>query len=122
MSKTYDQLNNDIGQILFNIAPDRAKIIIMKAELSQEGDHCQCQFDYINESNDIKRFLGGARANYDMLNCLVELRKYCIDNNLTNGLPAWVGCIVTVDIEKATIDIEFKYEPFIAEQFYSLTS
>lgn len=106
---------NEIGQLLFNIAPDGAKTVIMKAELSPEGDHCKCQFDYINKSNDIKRFLGGARANYDMLNCLVELRKYCIDNNLTNGLPAWVGCVVTVDIEKANINFEFKYKPFIAE-------
>ena len=48
-----------------------------------------------------------------MLNYLVKLRQYSIDNNLTNGLPAWVGCIVTVDIENTKIDIEFKYEPFI---------
>lgn len=104
---------NEIGQLLFNIAPEGAKTVIMKAELSPDEDHCKCQFDYINKSNDIKRFLGGARANRDMLDYLVKLRQYSIDNNLTNGLPAWVGCIVTVDIENAKIDIEFKYEPFI---------
>lgn len=108
-----NSIYNDIGQLLFNIAPDGAKIVKMKAELSQEGDHCKYQYDYINKSNDINWFSGGAKANNDMLNYLVKLRQYYTDNNLTNGQPAWVGCIVTVDIENSKIGIDFKYEPFI---------
>ena len=74
MSKTYNQLNNDIGQLLFYIAPDSVKTVIMKAERSPIEDDCKYQFDYLNKSNDINWFAGGVRANRDMLDYLEELR------------------------------------------------
>ncbi|XKM13543.1 hypothetical protein RCS94_11040 [Orbaceae bacterium ac157xtp] len=110
-----NEIHNKIGQLLFNIAPEDAKIVIMKVELSQENDHCKYKYNYINKFDDALWFTGG-KANSEMLNLLVELKQYTIDNNLTNGHPIWVGCIVTIDIEKSKINIEFKYEPFIDEE------
>lgn len=101
---------NDIGQILFNIAPENSKQIIMSAELSPENDHCRYQYDYIDKFGEKKQFTGGGRAGGDILDCLVKLRKFYIENNLTNGKPIWHGCEVIVDLEKNKIHVDFKYD------------
>jgi len=35
------EIYKDIGTVLYSIAPDEAKKIIMRAELSPENDHCK---------------------------------------------------------------------------------
>jgi len=40
----------------------------------------------------------------------VKLRHYYIENNLTNGRPAWHGCEVTLDVEKMKLSIDFRYD------------
>lgn len=108
-------LYNKIGQVLFRISPDNARTIIMQAKIWPEGDASEYKFDYI--TTDGKNGWLDPEGNVidDLHNLLKELRQYFIDNNLTNGNPIWTGCIVTVDIEKAKINIDFKYEPFIEE-------
>lgn len=106
-------LYNKIGQLLFNIAPDGAKKITMEASLSSENDHCKFQYEYVDENNELKWFTGGGKANSEMVSYLVELKKYFLNNNLTNGNPIWTGCIAIVDVENSKISIEFKYKPFI---------
>ncbi|MBI0096526.1 MULTISPECIES: hypothetical protein [Gilliamella] len=44
---------------------------------------------------------------------MLEIKKYFLDNNLTNGEPIWTGCIVEIDIKNSKINFEFKYERFI---------
>ena len=100
----------DIGTILYSIAPDEALKIIMRAELSPENDHCEYEYDYLDRDGKSVGFAAGGKANTNMLHCLVELRNFYINNNLTNGRPGWSGCEITFDIEKMKLGIDFKYE------------
>ena len=113
MSKTYNQLNNEIGQLLFKSSPNGAKKVIAQLEFSPEMDVCRYLFDYYNQNDELNWYLLDDDITDPLIDTVTELRQYYIDNNLTNGLPAWRGCIITVDIENAKIDFEFKYERFI---------
>lgn len=104
------EIYKDIATILLSIAPDEAKKIIVRAELSQENDNCEYEYDYLNIRNETKWLTAGGRANTDMLYCLVELRHYYVENNLTNGRPAWSGCEITFDIESMKLNIDFRYD------------
>ncbi|WP_392563855.1 hypothetical protein RHO13_11575 [Orbus wheelerorum] len=111
-----NDIYNDIGQILFNISPNGAKKVILQAEFVPEGDVCTFLYDYVDIGNKTKWFENeSAQASSKLMDYLIELKKYTLENNLTNGNPIWTGCIVTVDIEKLKINIDFKYEPFIKE-------
>ena len=112
MTKTDDQLNNEIGQLLFKSSPNGAKKVIAQLEFTPELD-CIYIFDYYNQNNELNWYTLDTDITSPLIDMVRELRQYYIDNNLTNGLPVWRGCIITVDIENAKIDFEFKYERFI---------
>ncbi|AJA44762.1 hypothetical protein C7375_1633 [Frischella perrara] len=111
-----DQILNQLGGILINSAPAKARKLIMHAEPNAEGDVCKYKFYYVNKRNEQHDYDPDGIAEIDILDTLVELRKYYLDNNLSNGEPIWVGCIVEVDVKKSKINIEFKYEPFIFDE------
>ena len=113
MTKTDDQLNNEIGQLLFKSSPNGAKKVIAQLEFSPEMDVCRYLFDYYDQNDELNWYALDSDITSPLIKAVRELRQYYIDNNLTNGLPAWRGCIITVDIENAKIDFEFKYERFI---------
>ena len=113
MTKTDDKLNNEIGQLLFKSSPNGAKRVIAQLEFTPEMDACTCIFDYYNQNDELNWYTLNSDITSPLIKAVRELRQYYIDNNLTNGLPVWRGCIITVDIENAKIDFEFKYERFI---------
>nr|MCD4231344.1 hypothetical protein [Escherichia coli] len=41
---------------------------------------------------------------------LVKMRDFYIQNNMTNGKPAWIGCEIIVDIPEEKISINFQYD------------
>jgi hypothetical protein len=104
-----DDIYNDIGSILFQIAPDGACKIIMRAQLSQELDSCEYEYDYIDKQGNVAWFTAGGRANTDILALLTELRSWYVENKLTGELPAWSGCEVTLDLVEVKISIDFVY-------------
>lgn len=104
-----DDIYNDIGSILFEIAPGGACKVIMSARLSQELDSCEYEYDYIDEQGDVAWFTAGGRANTDIFDLLTELRSWYVNNKLTGGQPAWTGCEVTLDLVKVKISIDFVY-------------
>lgn len=103
------EIHNDIGSILFNIAPAGATNVTMLAQLSKELDTCKYKYDYIDEQGKNSWFTGGGRANTDMLMLLKELRQWYIDKNLTSDAPAWIGCEVSLDLINSKIGIDFIY-------------
>ncbi|WP_338883097.1 MULTISPECIES: hypothetical protein [Xenorhabdus] len=106
-----DELYSEIGRILYESAPDNAQKILLDVELSPENDHAKFLYDYIDEDGSKKWFLPPSPKTYDdVIENLIMLRKYYAENNLTNGQPVWYGCLVTVDLEKMKINIDFKYE------------
>lgn len=106
---------NKIGRILIASSPEDSKKIIAKIEISKTNDVGTYTFNYITSLGNTKNYRPVSQARDDLFDAILELKQYTLENNLTNGNPIWVGCIVTIDIEKANIDIDFKYEPFIEE-------
>ena len=108
-----DDLYNKIGQILVNSYPDDAVKIITKIEIVEENDVVTYVFIYFDNKNNRKQFVPDPQVTNDIFHSMLELKKYFLDNNLTNGKPIWVGCIVEIDIKNSKINFEFKYERFI---------
>ncbi|QKS85086.1 hypothetical protein [Pseudomonas bijieensis] len=100
---------NDIGAILLDVAPKGACKVVMRAQLAQELDSCEYEYDFVDEQGKVSWFTAGGRANTDMLKLLVELRHWYFQNNLTAGMSVWSGCEVTIDLVKGKIGIEFIY-------------
>ena len=110
MASRDDELYSEIGRILFESAPENAKMIFLDAELSPEGDHAKFLYDYINTKGKKTWFLPGTPATDRLLlDKLVELRRYYAVNDLTSGKPAWHGCLVTVDLENMKINLDYRY-------------
>lgn len=104
-----DDIYNDIGVILFEVAPKGACKVIMRAQLSQELGSCEYEYDYVDEQGGVAWFTAGGRANTDILDLLTELRSWYVENKLTGGLPVWNGCVVILDLVKVKISIDFIY-------------
>ncbi|MER2475088.1 hypothetical protein ABR965_22765, partial [Photorhabdus laumondii] len=110
MGTTDDEIYSRIGKVLYEAAPENAIKIFLDAELSPENDHAKFLFDYVDNLGEKKWFVPNSPdVDGKLIETLVELRKYYIENNLTNGLPAWSGCEITVDLDKMKINIDFKY-------------
>ncbi|REF26078.1 hypothetical protein BDD26_0650 [Xenorhabdus cabanillasii] len=106
-----DKIYAKIGQLLYNTAPDDAKKIIMDAQLSLDGNCCQFKYDYINNNHDKHWFLPeDGLIDHQLRELLVSLRQFFVDNIHSEQPPHWSGCIVTVDVEKMKLNVDFKYE------------
>ncbi|KAA1174529.1 MULTISPECIES: hypothetical protein [Photorhabdus] len=99
-----------IGQLLVDAGPSDAQKMIVRAKLFPENDGCKYEFDYIDENGELGWFSPDSKAPGDLTELLVQLRSFFVDNNLTNGKPAWSGCEITVDLDKMKINIDFKYD------------
>lgn len=106
-----DEIYREIGQLLYNSAPDGAKVVIMEAELSMEGNSCQFNYDYINTNDEKGWFLPeDGLIDQKLRELLVSLRQFFIDNFHAQKKPFWHRCIAKLDIEKSEINIDFKYD------------
>ena len=108
-----DDLYNKIGQILVMSCPDDAVKIVTGIQIAKEDDAVSYYFNYFDNKNNKKEFKPVSKARDDIFYTMLELKKYFLDNNLTNGEPIWTGCIVEIDIKNSKINFEFKYERFI---------
>jgi len=81
---------NDIGSGLLSIAPDTAVSLLMTMSINRVTDT--------------------ADASARLLDLLVELRNFFVDNVQSLEKPFWRGCEVTVNVETLRINIDFKYE------------
>jgi len=110
MMRQSQDIYNDIGSVLIAAAPDSAAKIIARAELSPEGDHCKCEFDYVDStSGETNWFTASAQANADLLDLLVELRRFFVENVSSHRPSFWHACEIKADVEKLNITIDFKY-------------
>ena len=108
-----DDLYNKIGQILVMSCPNDAVKIVTGIQIAKENDAASYYFNYYDNKNNKKEFKPVSKARDDIFYTMLEIKKYFIDNNLTNGEPIWAGCIVEIDIKNSKINFEFKYERFI---------
>lgn len=111
-------LENRIGQILFNISPNNTKKIIMKSYISLESDYVKFQFVIIDNKDNLDTIFISSEVSDDLFRLLVGLKKYYLDNNLTNGQPIWLGCEVFVDLEKMKIHFDMKYTEEEVEEMF----
>ncbi|CNJ74408.1 hypothetical protein [Yersinia aldovae] len=100
-----------IGGVLYNEAPEKAKVILLNAELSPENDHAKLLFDYVdNEGNKDWFSPENPQTDSELMDCLIQLRNYYVENDLTNGRPAWRSCEVKLNVENMKLSIDFQYD------------
>lgn len=97
-----------IGYILYSISPESAFKTILKAtDLSENGDACTFQFDYVNAAGECNWFLPkNSTVTSDFRDLLFDLRKSYIENNQ----PSWNGCIFSIDNKTGKFEVDFKYQ------------
>ncbi|BEN88277.1 MULTISPECIES: immunity protein YezG family protein [Serratia] len=108
--RTDQEIYNDIGSILLSIAPDNAVKVILCATLEPESDCGEFTYDYIDNNGEQRWITETADASERLLDLLVELRNYFVDNFKSQEKPFWHGCEVTVNVETLKINIDFKYD------------
>lgn len=103
-------LYQKIGQLLFDAGPSNAQKIVVRAELFPESDGGSYEFDYFDKAGDLDWFDPDARAVGGLTELLVQLRNYFAENGLFKNGVIWSGCVITLDVEKVKITIDFKYD------------
>lgn len=104
-----DDLHNKIGQLLVDAGPSDAEEIIARAKLPLDGESCEYEYDYLDGQGKKDWFVPDKLASHHLRLLLVKMRDFYIQNNMTNGKPAWISCEITVDIPAAKINISFQY-------------
>jgi len=99
-----------IAQLLVDAGPLDARKIIVKASVFDLGDGGEYEFDYMDNAGEVNWFDPDGRAVGDLTDILVELRDWYVANNLTTGQRAWVGCLISLDVQSMKIGIEFIYK------------
>ena len=99
------EISKEIGQCLYSIAPEDAKIILMIAALSPEGDVSQFEFYSNNGINESEFSISDSDTM--KLHYLAEAhQKFMAANNQ----PAWTRCEFTVNVDTSKFSMELGYE------------
>lgn len=101
---------NDIGSVLLSITPDDAVKIILCAALEPESDCGEFTYDYVDRQGNQHWITETADASERLLDLLIELRNFFVDNFKSQEKPFWHSCEVTVNVETLKINIDFKYD------------
>ncbi|AUO66069.1 hypothetical protein WM46_15665 [Citrobacter freundii complex sp. CFNIH2] len=101
---------NDIGSVLLSVTPDDAVKIILCAALEPENDCGEFTYDYVDRQGNQHWITETADASERLLDLLIELRNFFVDNFKSQEKPFWHSCEVTVNVETLKINIDFKYD------------
>lgn len=104
------EIYNDIGSVLLSISPSDAAKIILYAKLEPESDCGEFTYDYVDKQGYQHWITETADASERLLDLLVELRNFFVDNFKSQEKPFWHGCEVTVNVETLKINFDFKYD------------
>ena len=104
------EIYNDIGSVLLSISPSDAAKIILYAKLEPESDCGEFTYDYVDKQGYQHWITETADASERLLDLLVELRNFFVDNFKSQEKPCWHGCEVTVNVETLKINFDFKYD------------
>lgn len=99
------EICNKIAQCLFDNAPVGPKKIVMRADLAEEGDACQFEFDWVNKENEVNWFMPEGLAGTILTELLASHRAYFVS---ANQRP-WKSCQFTVDVEGGKFSMELFY-------------
>lgn len=100
-----DQIYAEIAKFLYAISPPNSLKVIMRAELSEEGDVAGFEFDYQNLSGDVNWFIADGVTNEKIHDLLSDLRSQFI--NQRDG--TWSECNFTLDMQTGNFKMDFKY-------------
>jgi len=95
-----------IGKCVFNSSPDGAVKLIMRAELSADGDVGTFEFDYIKPDGTSDWYDAGAEATTELTKLLRDLRK----SYVKEGQPPWRKCEFILDVVTGKFEFNINYE------------
>ncbi|MHA6833278.1 hypothetical protein [Ralstonia pseudosolanacearum] len=101
------EICKEIGQILYDSAPDGVSKVLMKAELAPEGDVCKFEYDYSKENGESGWFLPeDGTVDQRLRELLVLHREFFVSQNQ----PPWKVFSYTLDVEKGRFSIQISYD------------
>ena len=109
MASTDIEISNEIGQYLYNIAPDAAKTILMIAALAPTGDVGRFEF-WSNDGAGEHEFSIRDAEMETMLDLLSRHQQYMVEKNKQ---AAWTRCDFTVNVDTGKFSMDLGYEEFI---------
>lgn len=109
-NRSDQSIYNDIGAVLLSICPKKASKIILCAKLEPENDCGEFIYDYVDKKGRQHCLTKTDDASEKLLDLLVELRNYYVENFKSKEEPFWHGCEVTVDVDTLKINFDFKYD------------
>lgn len=99
------EISEKIGKYLYNVAPEDAKIILMIAVISPEGDVGRFEF-YSNN--------GVVESNFSISDLETEKLLYLVGEHqqfmVSNNQPAWTRCEFTVNVDTGKFSMELGYD------------
>ncbi|MDI3295977.1 hypothetical protein [Janthinobacterium tructae] len=98
-------ISKEIGKYLYSIAPEDAKIILMIAVISPEGDVGRFEF-YSNNGVAEGTFSVSDTDVEKLLDLLGEHQQFMVSNNQ----PAWTRCDFTVNVDADKFSMELGNE------------
>lgn len=99
------EISKEVGKFLHNIAPEDAKIILMIAVLSPEGDVGRFEF-YSGSGIAESQFSISDLETQKLLDLVGEHQQFMVSNNQ----PAWTRCEFTVNVDAGKFSMELGYE------------
>ncbi|MGK5061000.1 hypothetical protein [Janthinobacterium sp. LB3P112] len=99
------EISKEVGKYLYSIAPEDAKIILMIAVLSPEGDVGRFEF-YSNNGVIERNFSISDLETEKLLDLVGDHQQFMVSNNQ----PAWTRCEFTVNVEAGKFSMELGYE------------
>lgn len=101
------EICREIGQILYEAAPDGAKKIAMKASLVPEGDVCTFEYDYVNSDGKNDWFLpSDGLVDQNLRKLLFIHREFFVSQNQ----PPWKVFLFSMDVDSGKFSLELSYD------------
>ncbi|QUP56855.1 hypothetical protein GO998_24845 (plasmid) [Ralstonia syzygii] len=101
------EICSQIGQILYDAAPDEVSKVSMKAELNQEGDVCKFEYDYLKEGGESGWFLPKDGMVEQRLRELLVLHR---DFFVSQNQPPWKHFVLSIDVEEGKFSLQLAYD------------
>lgn len=101
------EISKQIGQILYDAAPNGAQKIFMNAELAATGDVCKFEYDFLRPDGSKDWFLPeDGMVDQKLRELLVQHREFFVSQNQ----PPWKVFQFMVDVQNGKFSLELSYD------------
>jgi hypothetical protein len=96
-----------IGQLLYDAAPSDAKMVVLRAELSADGEAARFEYEYMGK--------GGSTQWFEPKNPVTDrkLREHLVEHRaffVSQNQAPWTKCELSLDVETGKFSLQPSYD------------